>query len=489
MSWTLNDVAKHNSASDCWVIIDGQVYDVTNFLPEHPGGIQIILKYGGRDATAAYKPIHPSDALEKNLPKEKCLGPVSLMAKQELQTQESLRKKTKDEIRVEEAQRKKPALKRILSLQDMEDVARSVLPYKANAYYSSAADDLITISENMRAFSRFFFNARVLRTVSHAHPSTSILGYKTTLPIFVSPAALAKLGHPLGEANIARGAGRCNIIQVASSNASLSFAEIAAARVSPNQTMFFQLYKHRDDALALKLIREIEALGYSAIFLTVDSVAAGNRERDLKAPWVLEDQEREGEEVQPADDAPQDEGAASVLGTAGGLTAGNDADMTWEKTIPWLRKVSKLPIVIKGIQCVADAVLAVEAGVDGILLSNHGGRNLEYSMPPMEVLYQLRQQRPDVFERTEVYVEGGVKRGTDILKALCLGAKAVGIGRPFLYAQSAYGEAGVVKIIKILERELIHGMRLLGTPTVNDLTPEMVQRVDWQPILPGLAKL
>jgi len=147
----------------------------------------------------------------------------------------------------------------------------------------------------------------------------------------VSPAALAKLGHPLGEANIARGAGRCNIIQVASSNASLSFAEIAAARVSPNQTMFFQLYKHKDDALALKLIREIEALGYSAIFLTVDSVAAGNRERDLKAPWVLEDQEREGEEVQAADDAPQDEGAASVLGTAGGLTAGNDADMTWEK--------------------------------------------------------------------------------------------------------------------------------------------------------------
>ena len=117
-----------------------------------------------------------------------------------------------------------------------------------------------------------------------------------------------------------------------SSNSSLSFAEIAAARVSPDQPLFFQLYKHTKDALALELIREVEALGYSAIFLTVDAVAAGNRERDLKAPWVLEDQEREAEELlRPAVDDPQDEAAASVLGTAGGLTAGNDADMTWEK--------------------------------------------------------------------------------------------------------------------------------------------------------------
>ena len=172
----------------------------------------------------------------------------------------------------------------------------------------------------------------MLRAVSHCDPSTSILGYKSSLPIFVSASALAKLGHPLGEANITRGAGKCNIIQMVSSNSSLSFAEVAAARVSPDQPLFFQLYKHTKDALALELIREVEALGYSAIFLTVDAVAAGNRERDLKAPWVLEDQEREAEELlRPAVDDPQDEAAASVLGTAGGLTAGNDADMTWEK--------------------------------------------------------------------------------------------------------------------------------------------------------------
>ena len=186
-------------------------------------------------------------------------------------------------------------------------------------------------SENIRAFSRFFFHPRVLRAVSRCDPSTSILGHKSSLPIFVSGAALAKLGHPLGEANITKGAGLCNIIQMLSTNASLSSAQISAARVSPEQTLFFQLYKKKEDALALELIREVEALGYSAIFLTVDAVVPGSRERDIKAPWVLEDQEREAEgKPQPVDD-PQDEADGNTLGTAGELITGNDGNMTWEK--------------------------------------------------------------------------------------------------------------------------------------------------------------
>ena len=132
--------------------------------------------------------------------------------------------------------------------------------------------------------------------MSHCDPSTSILGHKSSIPIFVSGAALAKLGHPLGEANIARGAGRCNIIQMVSTNASLSPAQIAAARVSPDQALFFQLYKRKEDTLASKLIKEVEALGYSAIFLTVDAAVLGNRECDINARWVLEDQERGAKE-------------------------------------------------------------------------------------------------------------------------------------------------------------------------------------------------
>jgi len=133
-----------------------------------------------------------------------------------------------------------------------------------------------------------------------------------------------------------------------------------------------------------------------------------------------------------------------------------------------------------GVQSVSDAVLAAEAGVDGILISNHGGRQLNYSMPTIEVLYRLRKQRPDVFDKCEVYVDGGIRRGTDILKALCLGARAVGLGRPFLFAQSAYGEAGVVKLIRILEREVLTGMRLLGARNVGELVPEMVEKVDFR---------
>ncbi|KAJ7235876.1 FMN-dependent dehydrogenase-domain-containing protein [Mycena haematopus] len=486
--WSLDKVALHNKPTDCWVIIQNHVYDVTEFLPEHPGGSKIILQYAGRDATSAYEPIHPPDALEKNLPSSKHLGPLSASAAQSVADDQRNRKKTKDELRVEQALLQRPPLVRILSLTDMEEVARKVLSYKAAAYYSSAADDHITVTENARAFSRFFFHPRVMRPVGKCDASTTILGFKASIPVFASGAALAKLGHPLGEVNISKGAKTTGIIQMVSSNSSMSYDEIIQA-VPPSQPLFFQLYKHANDAEAEKRVREVERLGYKAIFLTVDAVIPGNRERDIKSPWVMEDLELGYPEVYV-------EGAevkADNFGTAGALIAHDDRDMTWEKvvcavlswmllimfkTIPWLRRVTKLPIAIKGIQCVEDAVLAAEAGVDGILLSNHGGRQLEYSLPPIEVLYRLRKQRPDVFNK----LEGGIQRGTDVLKALCLGATAVGLGRPFLYAQSAYGEAGVVKIVQILEREIITGMRGLGAASVKDLKPEMIERVDWEPL-------
>ncbi|KAH9835686.1 FMN-dependent dehydrogenase [Rhodofomes roseus] len=384
----------------------------------------------------------------------------------------------------------------MLSLQDLEDVAMKVMSHKAVAYYSSAADDEITNRENARAFSRFFFHPRILRPISQVDVSTTILGVKSSIPIFASGAALAKLGHPLGEVNITKGAGRTGIIQMVSSNASLSAAQIAEGRLSPSQPLFFQLYKHGDNKIAEKRVREIEQLGYNAIFLTVDAPVSGNRERDIRAPYELEEQEREGQPTdgqtagemprQPDDVEKEIEGQPNLYGTAGALLQNMDLDMTFKETIPWLRSVTKLPIALKGVQCVADAVLAAEAGVDAILLSNHGGRQLEYALPPLEVLYKIRQQRPDVFDKLEVYIDGGARRGTDVLKALCLGAKAVGMGRPFLYAQSAYGEAGVVQTVRILQREIILGMRLLGVTSVDQLTPELVERVDWQPLLARL---
>ncbi|KAI0651715.1 FMN-dependent dehydrogenase-domain-containing protein [Trametes meyenii] len=482
-TFALDEVASHNSS---------RVYDVTEFLPDHPGGAKIILKYGGKDATSAYEPIHPPDALDKNLPPEKHLGVLDSASSSAVQEAAQNRPKTKDELRVEAAHAAKLPLSRMLSLRDIEDVARQVLSYKALAYYASAADDELTHQENIRAFSRFFFHPRVMRPVSQCDPSTTILGFKSSIPVFVSGAALARLGHPLGEANITRGCARTGIIQMVSSNASLSYTQIAEARMHPNQPLFFQLYKHRDDKAAEQRVREVVALGYNAIFLTVDAIVAGNRERDVRAPFELEEQEREaakGDDNMAADAPAKPAGSGqnvNLLGTAGALIANDELNMSWEKTIPWLRSITKLPIVIKGIQCVEDAVLAAEVGVDGILLSNHGGRQLEFALPSVEVLYRIRKQRPDVFDKLEVYIDGGARRGTDVLKAVCLGAKAVGMGRPFLYAQSAYGEEGVVRTVEILKREILTAMRLLGVQDVRQLVPEMVENVNWQPVLARL---
>ncbi|PBK98430.1 hypothetical protein ARMGADRAFT_1051852 [Armillaria gallica] len=479
MGFTLQQVAEHSTASSCWVIIKDSVYDVTDFLSEHPGGAQIILKYAGKDATLAYEPIHPPDALERNLPSSKHLGSLNTDVALHMEELRTNRKKTKDELRVEQALRERPPLNRILSLSDMEDVARHILSFKTVSYYSSASDDNISYEENAIAFRRFFFNARVMRPVLHCDPSTTILGYKSSIPVFVSGAGLAKLGHPLGEVNITRAAHKASIIQMVSSNASLSYAEIAAA-ASPSQPLFFQLYKSRDDTTAEKRVHEVEKLGYKAIWLTVDAIVAGKREIDIKSPWELETIEN-GKPTYHSDLDSLEH--VDETGTAGALVSKDDQNMTWEKTIPWLRSLTKLPIVIKGIQCVEDAVLAADAGVDGILLSNHGGRQLDYSMPPLEILYRLRQRRPDVFDKLEVYIDGGIRRGTDVVKALCLGAKAVGLGRSFLYAQSAYGEIGVLKILKILEKEIVTAMKLVGAASVKDLTPDLVERVDWQTLV------
>ena len=323
------------------------------------------MKYAGKDATSAYKSIHPEDTLDKNLAKDKHLGYVDTNAIREIEMADANRKKTRDELRMEQAKLDKPPLKRILTLEDMEvsvghrfvtpelvtehvkDVGRDVLSYRANAYYSSAADDQISErslaflilcladrgtahTENVRAFSRFFFHPRVLRAVSQCDPSTTILGCRSSIPVFVSATGLAKLGHPLGETNITRGVGRTGIIQMVSTNASFSASEVAAARISPTQPLFFQLYKKREDSEAEKLVKEVEALGYNAIFLTVDAIIAGRRDRDIKAPFILEDQERGVTKQQSPAEEPQDEGDGT-LGTSGALIAGNDVDMTWEK--------------------------------------------------------------------------------------------------------------------------------------------------------------
>ncbi|KAG6842547.1 hypothetical protein C0991_000073 [Blastosporella zonata] len=211
----------------------------------------------------------------------------------------------------------------------METVARKILSYKALAYYTSSSDDQITYQENAHSFTRFFFHARVMRPVSQCDPSTLVLGYKSSIPVFISGAALAKLGHPQGEINLTRGAARTNIIQMVSSNASLSYEEIMAA-AAPSQPLFFQLYKHANDSIAEKRVRNVEKLGYKSIWLTVDALVPGNREKDIRAPWILDELESTKPEYH-ADAEEHAEGGDAGFGTAGALIANDDRDMTWEK--------------------------------------------------------------------------------------------------------------------------------------------------------------
>ncbi|KAJ3789634.1 FMN-dependent dehydrogenase-domain-containing protein [Lentinula aff. detonsa] len=480
--WSIEEVSKHGDATSCWLIIKNEVYDVTEFLSKHPGGPSIILKYAGCDATSAYEPIHPPDAIQQYLSPSQHLGALKGADVRDLQAQERQRKRTQDEIRVEQAMKQRPPLNRILNLADMETVARKVLPHGALAFFSAGTEDELTLRENARAFERFFFHARVMRPVSKCDPSTKILGFNSSLPVFVSGASTAKLGHPLGELNITRGCGSANIIQMVCTYASIPRAVIAAAAL-PSQTLFFQLYKSTDLSVATKLVQDAEQLGFKAIFLTVDAIVITTRERDVRSPWVLEAHEGKTQYYVEGD---TDE-TTNFLGTSSLHVNRNnilDADMSWKVTIPWLRSITKLPIILKGIQCVEDAVLATEMGVEGILLSNHGAFQTEISsLPPLEVLYKIRQQRPDVFNKLEGQpIKGGIRRGTDVIKAICLGAKAVGLGRPFLYALSAYGEVGVSKLINILEREIVTSMRLLGAAKISDLTPELIERVEWEPM-------
>ncbi|EPT00384.1 hypothetical protein FOMPIDRAFT_1023784 [Fomitopsis schrenkii] len=457
------EIAEHASKTDCWIIVHGKVYDVTDFLPEHPGGQAIILKYAGKDATAAYEPIHPPDAITTNLPVEKHLGVVDA----------STVAKVVKVVTEEEKQRQKyvearPSLDTIINLHDFETVARKVISEKAWAYYSSASDDEITLRENRMAYQRVWFRPRILRDVTSVDWSTTILGQKSSLPVYISATALGKLGHPDGELCLTRAAQNHGVIQMVATLASCSFDEILDAS-KPDQSLFLQLYVNRDREITRKYVQHAEARGVKALFITVDAPQLGRREKDMRMKFVGEEGVAKVQDGQS--DIKKDEGVARAISSF------IDPSLSW-KDIPWFKSITKMPIILKGISTAEDAILAYEAGVQGIVLSNHGGRQLDTARSGLEVLVEVvpalraRGYFPD--PNFEIFVDGGVRRASDVLKALALGAKAVGVGRPFLYAFCSYGQDGVEKAIQIFRDEFEMNMRLLGARTIDELVPEMV---------------
>ncbi|HEY8169426.1 MAG TPA: alpha-hydroxy acid oxidase [Candidatus Limnocylindrales bacterium] len=340
-------------------------------------------------------------------------------------------------------------------LADFERLAEATLSPQAFAYYAGGSWDEVTLSDNQAAFRRRTLRPRVLTDVSNVDTSTTVLGAKVSLPVGIAPAALQGLAHGEGEIVPARVAGREGLIYGLSTFANRSIETVASVG---RGTRWFQLYVQRDRGLSEALVARAAEAGYAAIVLTVDLPRPGYRVRERRMP--VGDPGTLGNVPPPR---PGDQYLDVVLHE-------NDASMTWAD-LAWLRSLSPLPLVLKGILTPDDARLAVEHGAAAIWVSNHGGRQLDRVSATIDALEPVVEA---VDGRAEVYLDGGVRRGTDVVTALALGARAVFIGRPFLYALAAAGEAGVARAVEIVREETSIAMALLGCPTIDAITRDRV---------------
>ncbi|KAI8681101.1 FMN hydroxy acid dehydrogenase domain-containing protein [Fusarium keratoplasticum] len=368
----------------------------------------------------------------------------------------------------------KPPLDSLISTLDFEEVASKTLDPKAWAFYSSAATDLITKGMNAACYDQMILRPRVMVDVEKVSTKQRILGCDSGVPFYFSPVAMAKLVHPEGEKAVARGCKENNVIQTISTQASYPVEEIVKEG-DAGQSFFYQLYVNKDRSKSEDLLARVQALGIKAIFVTVDGPVPGKREADERA------KAEEGLSIPSGSKAKSDS-----KGGGYGRIMGNwvDASLSW-KDIAWLRKAWSGRIVLKGVMTAMDAKLAAQHKLDGIVLSNHGGRNLDTSPATILLLLELQKNCPEVFDQLEILVDGGIRRGTDVFKALCLGAKAVGVGRGFSYALT-YGEEGVKKYVEILKDELETTMRLCGITDLSQVHPGLVNTGAVDHLVPGL---
>jgi isopentenyl diphosphate isomerase/L-lactate dehydrogenase-like FMN-dependent dehydrogenase len=355
-----------------------------------------------------------------------------------------------------------------VNLLEYEDAAREKLPQPIFDFIAGGAEDEITLRRNAEAYQRIQLRPRVLVDVSHIDASTEILGRAVSLPVLFAPVALQRAAHPDGELATARAAADAGAIMVLSTLASTSLEEVAAAAYGPR---WLQLYVHPDREVSARLVARAERSGYSAICLTVDVPYLGRRERDFGNNLAFPEDIVYGNYVDEpgVDESLTPAGGSSVLAAA--ATVNIDASLAW-KDIAWLKSLTDLPLVIKGILTAEDARLAVEHGAAGIVVSNHGGRQLDGVQATIDAL-------PGIVEaadgRIEVLVDGGIRRGTDVLKALALGAKAVLIGRPYIWGLAVDGEAGVAHVIAMLRDELQLAMALAGCTAISDIDRNLVR--------------
>ena len=334
-----------------------------------------------------------------------------------------------------------------LNTLDYENNAKRVLSQTTWDYYSSGSWDEVTLQDNLDAFHRFKLRPRMLVDVSHRNLQTTILGQPIEFPVLIAPTGFQCLAHPDGELATAKAANQAGTMMILSTFSTKSIEEVSEIRtaLNPHIGQIFQLYVHRDRELTRSLVERAYAAGFCAICLTVDTPVLGKRERDSRNQFTLP----------PELELANFRGIGLALGGEVGQPESGlftyvqqqiSPAITW-RDIDWLASVSPLPIVVKGILRGEDAVRAIEHGVRAIVVSNHGGRQLDGAISTMDALEEVVTA---VDGRCEVLVDGGIRRGLDVLKALSLGAKAVSIGRPVLWGLSVAGTAGVAHILEIL---------------------------------------
>jgi len=350
-----------------------------------------------------------------------------------------------------------------LNLREYELLARKRLPPMVYDYYAGGAGDEITVRENEQAWARVRRRPRVLVEVSACDLRTTIIGQPVAMPLMAAPCALNALAHPEGELAVARAAAAAGIVHVLSTLSSYRLEEVAAASAGQR---WFQLYGYRDRAITRELVERAEAAGFVALCVTVDVPVPGPRERDARNRFTVPPTVRVANLAHLVPDSA--DGSALLKYVSDQF----DPSLTWE-SLDWLRGITRLPIVVKGLLTAADARLAVQHGVAGIGVSNHGGRQLDSAVATCDALPAVVDA---VAGAVEVFVDGGIRRGTDWLKALALGARAALIGRPYLWGLAVEGEAGVRRVFALLRDDLRLSMALMGCPSISDLSQASVAR-------------
>ncbi|MDM7985064.1 MAG: alpha-hydroxy acid oxidase [Maricaulis sp.] len=371
------------------------------------------------------------------------------------------------------------------NISDLRELARKRLPRMVFDYIDGGADDEVTLRDNPGRFADYKLNFKTLVDISEIDMRTSVMGAESTAPIVVTPTAAQRLFHPKGgESAVARAAKKAGLIYCLSTLGSTTIERVAELTDGPK---WFQVYVWKDRAIVEKALERARAAGFTGVILTVDVPVAGNRERDhvnaftippkINARTVSQVLARPGylmdmlgsPEIAAANWADMDTGGMGIIEF---LNSQFDRTVTWEDA-RWMKEVWGGPFAIKGICRADDARRCLDAGADAVWISNHGGRQLDTSPATIDTL-------PDIVAavrgQADIILDGGVRRGTDIIKAIALGATAVAVGRPYLYGLGAAGEAGVSRALELLMTSLERDMALTGVAKLSDLTPDFVRR-------------